>query len=81
MMGEGERKDENEDRDIPSGRQSCGMVDWCTYLIVNRREVRSSGISESLLLARLWYIYPYLPFLNIQPKMSDIYAHSVCTNG
>jgi hypothetical protein len=50
IKGEREEEDENEDRDIPSGRQSCGMVDWCTYLIVNRREVRSSGISDVVLL-------------------------------
>jgi hypothetical protein len=50
--------------DIPSGRQSCGMVDWCTYLIVNRREVRSSGISESLLMARLVvYTRTYLSYI------------------
>lgn len=30
VMGEREEEDEKEngDRDIPSGRQSCGMVDW-----------------------------------------------------
>jgi hypothetical protein len=49
-MEKREEVDEYEDRDIPSGRQSCGMVDWCTYLIVNRGEVRSSGISDVRLL-------------------------------
>jgi hypothetical protein len=42
--------------------------DWCLYyLIVNRREVRSSGISEFLLKARLWYI-PLLTFLKHTTK-------------
>ena len=67
-MGEREEEDENEDRDIPSGRQSCGMVDWCTYLIVNRRGGSVIGYIRKPTHGEIMVYIPLLTFLKHTTK-------------